>query len=99
MNWEMIEHVCISIAVVGAALTYIYKGMKFAKKPAEDVNAKLERDFKRINELEERQDYNCKSIKLLMRSEMAILKHLQSGNSTGEMSKVEKDIKEFLLNH
>ena len=99
MNWEMIEHVCISIAVVGAALSYIYRGFKFAKKPSDDVNEKLARDYEKINELEGQQRYNSKAIKLLMRSEMAILGHLQSGNSTGEMEKVEKDIKEFLLNN
>ena len=99
MNWEIIEHICISVAVVGAALTYIYKGIKFAKKPADDVNEKLARDYKKIGELEEQQNYNSKAVKLLMRSEMAILNHLQSGNSTGEMAKVEKDIKEFLLNN
>jgi len=99
MNWEIIEHICISIAVVGAALTYIYKGLKFAKRPSDDINEKLARDYEKINELEGQQRYNSKAVKLLMRSEMAILNHLQSGNSTGEMAKVEKDIKDFLINN
>ena len=41
MDWETIEHICISIAVVGAAVTYIYKAFKFAKKPADDINSKV----------------------------------------------------------
>ena len=99
MNWEVFEQACISIAIVGAALTYIYRGLKFAKKPADDVNEKLDRDNRRLNSLEEKQDYNSKAIKMLMRGELAILGHISTNNNTGEIAKVEKEMKEFLLNH
>lgn len=99
MNWEMIEHLCISIAVVGAAITYIYKGVRAVKKPADDVNEKLARDFEKINKLESQQDYNSRAIKLLMRGELAMLGHLATNNNDGEMAKVEADIQEFLLNN
>ena len=99
INWEVIEHVCISIAVVGAAITYIYKGVKFAKKPADDVMEKLDRDNRRLNALEDEICYNSKAIKILMRSELALLGHISTGNSSGEISKVEKEIQEFLISN
>ena len=51
MNWwELLEHLCVSIAIVGAAIAYIYKAFKFAKKPKDDIDNKLQRDYDRIND-------------------------------------------------
>ena len=99
MNWEIVEHICISIAVVGAAITYIYKAFKFAKKPGDDVNKKLDRDHKRLNALEDDSKYVENAIKLLIRSNLAILGHMSDGNNTGEMAKMEKEIQEFLIHN
>ena len=85
-----------ALCIAGGWLIKIVKGIK---KPADDVNEKLARDFKKISKLEEQQCYNSKAIKLLMRSELAILGHLSTNNNTGEIAKVEADIKEFLLNN
>lgn len=99
MNWETIEHVCISIAVVGAAITYIYKALKFAKKPSDDVNAKLDRDFKRINMLDEELTYISKAVAMLMRSDLVLLGHMKTGNNTGKIADMEKEIQDFLINN
>lgn len=99
INWETIEHICISIAIVGAAITYIWKGIKFAKKPADDVSSKLDNDNKRINKLMKDFDYIDKAIGVLLRSELAILGHLQTDNNTGRMAAAEKEIQEFLINN
>ena len=69
------------------------------KTNIDEVNRKLDNDNQRIKRLRKDVDYNNDAIKLLMRSQMAVLNHLQTGNSTGEMAKVEHDIKEFLLNN
>lgn len=97
MDWTMIEHICISVAVVGAALTYIIKGIRFAKKPADDVNKKLDSDNKRLVKLEEESEYISKSIGILMKSNLAILGHLQTGNNSGKMSEMEREIQDFLI--
>lgn len=99
INWETIEHICISIAIVGAALTYIWKGIKFAMKPADDVASKLDNDNQRINKLKKDVEYIDKAIGVLLRSELAILGHLQTDNNTGRMAAAEKEIQEFLINN
>lgn len=99
INWETIEHICISIAVVGAAITYIYRGWKFAKKPADDVHEKLKRDFDEIRKLRSESDYMKDAVKLLIRSNLTILGHLSDGNHTSEMAKMEKEIQTFLIHN
>lgn len=95
-NLMMMLALFTALCVAGGWLLKIIKGLK---QPAESVNERLERDFKRLNQLEEQQDYNSKAIRLLMRSELAILGHLATNNNTGEIAKVETDIQEFLLNN
>lgn len=85
-----------ALCVAGGWMIKIVRGIK---QPSVNVMKMLDSDNKRIKRLEEQMDYNSKSIKLLMRSELAILGHLSTNNNTGEMSKVEKDIQAFLLNN
>lgn len=85
-----------ALCVAGGWLLKIIKGVK---QPVESVNDKLARDYRKINELEAKQDYNGKAIKLLMRGELAILGHLSTNNNSGEMASIEADIQEFLLNN
>lgn len=97
LDWETIEHICISIAVIGAAITYIYKGFKFAKKPSDEVNEKLKRDFNELRKLRSESDYMKEAVKLLIRSNLTILGHLGDGNHTSEMAKMETEIQNFLI--
>lgn len=106
MNWEQLEQICMSIAVIGAALTYIFRGLKFAKKPADKMDERikhneecLDRDNKRLKKLEEDINHISKATSVLMRGELAILGHMADGNNTGEMAKMEKEIQDFLINH
>lgn len=85
-----------ALCVAGGWLIKIIKGIK---QPSTNVKKMLDSDNKRIKRLEEQMNYNSSAIKLLMRSELAILGHLSTNNNTGEMSKVEKDIQAFLLNN
>lgn len=85
-----------ALCVAGGWLIKIVKGIK---QPSVNVMNMLDNDNRRIKRLEEQMDYHSSATKLLMRSELAILGHLSTNNNTGEMSKVEKDIKEFLLNN
>ena len=99
MNWETIEHICISIAVIGAAITYIYKAFKFAKKPADDVNEKLKRDYNEIRKLRSESDWMREATKIMIRSNLTILGHLSDGNHTSEMARMEQEIQEFLIHY
>lgn len=78
---------------------WLIKIIKGVKKPTADINGKLDNDNKRIKYLEDKDKYNAEAIKLLMRSELAILGHLSTNNNSGDMKKVENDIRDFLLNY
>lgn len=85
-----------ALCVSAGWLLKIYKGVR---KPAEDVNQKLDRDNKRLNALEEDSRYFDNSIKLLLRSQLSVLGHLKTNGNTQEITLLENDIKEFLLNN
>ena len=97
--WDMIEHLCIAIAILGAAITYIVKGIRGVKAPADDFAAKLDNDNRRLKELEEERDYISHSISLLMKSNLVILGHLSTNNNKGEMKKMQDEMREFLINN
>ena len=83
---------CVSVGW----LLKIYKGVR---KPADDVNKKLDRDNKRLIALEEDSRYFDNSIKLLLRSQLSVLAYLKTNGNTQEITTLENDIKEFLLNN
>lgn len=91
--------VCVSFSSVCVAIGWVIKIVKGAKKPADDVKAKLENEDERIKSLEGELEYISNSISILMRSNLVILGHLSTNNNKGEMSKMEKEIQEFLINN
>ena len=98
VNWEVIEHFCISVAVVGAAITYMYKGIKFAKKPSDDVNEKLDRDNKRLNKLEDSYDYVVGASTLIIKTFLLVLEELKVNNDkNGKIAEAQEEIHDFML--
>ena len=95
-NLMMLLATFTALCVAGGWLIKIIKGIK---KPADDVHAKLDRDFKKIAKLEEQQDWNSRAIKLSLRSELAILKNMPKNGMAADIAKIETDIQEFLLNN
>lgn len=85
-----------ALCVAGGWLIKIFKGIK---KPSDDVLAMLDRDNKRLRKLEDDSQYLNRAVKLLVQSNFAIIGHLRTANNTGEMAKVEEDIKTFLINN
>lgn len=85
-----------ALCVAGGWLIKIIKGIK---QPSTNIMKMLDSDNKKIKKLEDQQEYSNNAIKLLLRSEMAILGHLSTNNNTGEMAKAKKDLQEFLLNN
>ena len=85
-----------ALCVAGGWLIKIIKGVK---KPADDVMAMLDRDNKRLNYLEGKDKYNSEAIKLLLRSELAILKNMPMNGNATDIHKIETDIQEFMLNN
>ena len=101
----------ITLAQVAAFVAFIvafYGGCKYLKKEMKDaitemlkdqfssVDAKLDKDNRRLNDLEEQQKFMYKAISLLLQDDLAILEHLRTDNATGKMAKQEAKVQEFL---
>lgn len=89
--------VCVGFSSICVAVGWVVKIVKAAKKPADDINTKLDNDNKRIRSLEEQSAFILKAISLLLQDDLAILEHLRTSNNTGEMAKQEKKVQDFLI--
>lgn len=90
--------ICGGFTTVCVAVGWLIKLIKALKKPNTDINEKLDNDNKRIKELEDQLKYISSSIGVLMRCDLVILGHLRTNNNTGQMSKMETEIQQFLIN-
>ena len=89
--------ICASFTVVCVAIGWVLKIVKGIKKPADDVAEKLDNDNKRLKTLEGQYRYIVSAIGVLMRCDLVILGHLQTDNDSGKMEKMEKELKDFLI--
>lgn len=95
---------CGGFTTVCVAAGWLIKIVKAMKKPGNDIHQQLDNhgkmldnDNKRIRELEDQLNYISSSIGVLMRCDLVILGHLRTNNNTGQMSKMETEIQEFLI--
>lgn len=96
--------ICGGFTTVCVAVGWLIKIFKAMKKPGNDIHEALDNhgkmldnDNKRIRELEDQLNYISSSIGVLMRCDLVILGHLRTNNNTGQMSKMETEIQEFLI--
>lgn len=102
----------ITLGQVAAFIAFVvalYTGVKYLKKELKEaitemledefksVDEKLDRDNKRINDLEDANKFMYKAISLLLQDDLAILEHLRTDNATGKMAKQEQKVQEFLI--
>ena len=104
ITWDGFEHLCITIAVVGAAIAYIYKAVRFAKKPADVLEKRLDhiedcldRDNKRIRLLEDSNETLMEFLTLIVKSTELELEHMETNNATGKLGSMRKELSEFLV--
>ena len=88
---------CGGFSTICVAGGWLIKIIKSLKKPSEDVHDALEDDKKRIRELEKQFGFVLKAISLLLQDDLVILNHLRTDNNTGEMSKQEQKVQDFLI--
>lgn len=106
----MLENITLTqVAAVIAFIVALYGGVKYLKKELKDaitemlkdefksVDAKLDKDNRRLNDLEEQTKFLYKAIALLLQDDLAILEHLRTDNATGKMAKQEQKVQEFLI--
>ena len=106
LNWQVVLAVCAGFVCVVTALEKLQDIIKKAKQPTEDVETKLARDYKRINDLEKDMedikdtlDYVRESLMLQMENDLAIFEHMRTNNSTCKIKEREEAIDKFLLKH
>lgn len=105
----MFENITLGqVAAILAFVVALYGGVKYLKNELKDaitemlkdqfrsVDAKLDKDNRRLNDLEEQQKFMYKAISLLLQDDLAILEHLRTDNATGKMAKQEQKVQEFL---
>lgn len=104
ITWDGFEHFCVTIAVVGAAVAYIYKALRFAKKPADVLEKRLghieeclDRDNKRIRLLEDSNETLMEFLTLIVKSTELELEHMETNNATGKLAAMRKDLNNFLV--
>lgn len=106
----MLENITLGqVAAVIAFVVALIGGVKYLKKEVKDaisemlkdefksVDDKLDKDNKRIKDLEDANMFMYKAISLLLQDDLAILEHLRTNNSTGKMAEQEKKVQEFLI--
>ena len=106
----MLENITLGqVAAVVAFVVALYGGVKYLKKEVKDaitemlkdqfksVDEKLDKDNRRLNELEEQTQFLYKAISLLLQDDLAILEHLRTNNSTGKMAEQEQKVQDFLI--
>lgn len=78
------------VSALSLGFTNLLKPFKEIKTRVEKVESTQERDLARLNRMEQ-------DIKLILQSEHAMLKHMSTGNATGEMAQVQKDLEKYII--
>lgn len=92
------------ITVIGAFIGQCNKLIKEKTKPIDDFKIDLDKQSKRLEKVEEHQANDLEEIKeikaqmkLLLRSNMALLAHGEDNNHTGQLKSMEEEIKSYLI--
>lgn len=104
MSTTAIVSVCGIIMAIGGALACIGRAISAIQKPQKENERKFEhiyecltKDKDDIVELRKLANENREVIGFLVRINLVMLKHLESGNDTGEMRQTIHDVEEWLI--
>lgn len=105
--WESIT--IGQVAAFVAFVVALYAGVKYLKSEMKEaiaemlkdqfkgIDDKLDKDNKRIKDLEDANKFMYKAISLLLQDDIAILEHLRTNNATGKMAEQEQKVQDFLI--
>ena len=104
LNVATIIYFCTCIITVAGAVKILLEAKKALQKPLDDVNEKLahydeclDRDKKRLDDMDEVLVDLTGSINMLVKSNRTMLYHMEDGNHTGEIHKELKEIDDWLM--
>ena len=96
-HYNQIMAVLALFAAICVALGYVIWIVKGVRKPYTTVSQKIAEDEDRLNRLEEQMNHLDQSVSLLLKSEFVTLEHMRTNNNTGEIAKMENELKQFLI--
>lgn len=100
MLWVFIG-VAIAIGIIVKLvldLIIAYREYKNPKTAGEKtVQEKLKNDHERLTKLEETTEKQDGELKLILRSQMAMIHHMIDGNNTVKLKEMQQDIEDFLI--
>jgi hypothetical protein len=104
VNLDTLLWIAAGIGTFGAAAVYLKKWLSPLFRPfkemSEDVKELKERkllcDQKFENDQRQLAEIN-EAIKIMMRSQMLIMKHVETGNCTGEVAAGRKELEDYLI--
>lgn len=86
--------------IVKLGMDLVIKARELRKPKVKDeksVQDKLEQDHKRLTALEETTARQDEELKLILRSQMAIIHHMEDGNGINKLKETREDIEEYLI--
>lgn len=95
LTYDKIMTLLTGFTILCVAVGWLIKIIKAIKKPNDDINAKLDRDNKRIQKLEDDTEYLKDAMAINLRCNMVMLSHMRT-NNTGEIAKQEEEVNRFL---
>lgn len=108
---QWIVAACAGFTAVCVAVGWVIKIIVAIKKPKNDIDAKLQRDYDRLNDMDailkefrgqfekidEKLDRIEETSNFLLENDIVGFEHMRTNNATGKISKREEDIHQFLL--
>ena len=102
---------CVAFTSVCVAASWMIKVIKGIKKPKDDIDAKLQRDYNRLNDLEtiikefqgqfikidEKLDLLDQQNSFLLENDIVGFEHMRTNNATGRIAEREHDLQQYLL--
>ena len=91
----------IGLGIIGKLvldLIIAYREYRNPKQAGEkSVHEKLRSDHERLTKLEETTEKQDGELKLILRSQMAMIHHMIDGNNTNKLKEMQQDIEDFLI--
>ena len=91
----------IGLGIIGKLvldLILAYREYTNPKQAGEkSVQEKLKNDHERLTKLEETTEKQDGELKLILRSQMAMIHHMIDGNNTNKLKEMQQDIEDFLI--
>ena len=101
---QLILGICGAIVSISAAITIIIRVIQKAKEPEHNQDERISALEKKMDKVERLLDNDNKrlksqeeAIKILMRSNLAMMRHLIDGNHTEDLEKAMEEVHDYLL--